>query len=198
VGREVAVARLLVDRDHHVRGEVDDLLEVLRRHVEQVPEARRDALEVPDVGDGRGELDVAHALTADRGLGDLDAAALADDALEADALVLAAGALPVAGRAEDLLAEQTVLLGLERAVVDGLGLLDLAERPTTDVVSGGQADAKLIESGGLEHWFSCVSESSQIPRVGSDLVDGRGLEPVEMLMPSSSAARKASSSVSRG
>ncbi len=145
--REVAVASLFVDGDHHVGGEVDDLLEVLRRHVEQVPEARRDALEVPDVRDGRGELDVAHALTAHRGLGDLDAAALADDALEADALVLAARALPVARGSEDLLAEQTVLLGLQGAVVDGLGLLDLAVGPTTDVVSGGQADAKLIESG---------------------------------------------------
>jgi len=108
------------------------------------------------VRDGRGELDVAHALTAHRRLRDLDAAALADDALEAHALVLAAGALPVARRAEDLLAEQTVLLGLEGAVVDGFGLLDLAERPTTDVVGGGETDAKLIESGGLEHWFSCV------------------------------------------
>jgi hypothetical protein len=48
------------------------------------------------VGDGRGELDVAHALATDGGLGDLHAAALADDALEADALVLAARALPVA------------------------------------------------------------------------------------------------------
>ncbi|GAA2002170.1 hypothetical protein GCM10009739_10650 [Microbacterium ulmi] len=97
--------------------------------------------------DGRGELDVAHALAADGGLGDLHAASLADDALEADALVLAAGALPVAGGSEDLLAEEAVLLGLERAVVDRLGLLDLAVGPTTDVVSGGQADAKLIESG---------------------------------------------------
>jgi len=145
VGREVAVTRILVDRDHHVGGEVDDLLEVLRRHVQQVPEARRDALEVPDVGDGGGELDVAHALTTDGGLGDLHAAALADDALEADALVLAAGALPVARRSEDLLSEEAVLLGLQRAVVDGLGLLDLAEGPTTDVVGGGETDAKLIE-----------------------------------------------------
>ena len=143
---EVAVTRLLVDGDHHVGGEVDDLLEVLRRHVQQVPEARRDALEVPDVGDGRGELDVAHALTTDGGLGDLHAAALADDALEADALVLAARALPVTRGPEDLLSEEAVLLGLERAVVDGLRLLDLAVRPTTDVVGGGQADAKLIES----------------------------------------------------
>ncbi|GAA3655522.1 hypothetical protein GCM10022202_14580 [Microbacterium marinilacus] len=96
--------------------------------------------------DGRRELDVAHALATDRALGDLDTAALADDALEAHALVLAAGALPVAGGSEDLLTEQTVLLRLQGAVVDGLGLLDLAEGPATDVVSGGQADAKLIES----------------------------------------------------
>ena len=140
------MTRLLVDRDDHVGGEVDDLLEVLRRHVEQVAETGRNTLEVPDVRDGSGELDVAHALTTHGGLGDLDAAALADDALEADTLVLAAGALPVAGGSEDLLAEQTVLLGLEGAVVDGLGLLDLAVRPTTDVVGGGETDAKLIES----------------------------------------------------
>jgi len=31
------------------------------------------------------------------------------------------------------------------AVVDGFGLLDLAEGPTTDVVGGGETDAKLIE-----------------------------------------------------
>ena len=49
---EVVVATVLVDVDDHVRGEVDDLLEVLRRHVEQVPEARGHALEVPDVRDG--------------------------------------------------------------------------------------------------------------------------------------------------
>jgi hypothetical protein len=143
---EIAVTSILVDRDDHVRGEVDDLLEVLRRHVQQVAQARRDALEVPDVGDGSGELDVTHALTADGALGDLHAATLADDALEADTLVLAAGALPVAGRPEDLLSEEAVLLGLERAVVDGFGLLHLTVRPRADVICGGQADAKLIES----------------------------------------------------
>ena len=36
---QVGVTTLLVDRDDHVGGEVDDLLEVLRRHVEQVAEA---------------------------------------------------------------------------------------------------------------------------------------------------------------
>ena len=150
-GVHVAVARVLVDRGDHVGGEVDDLLEVLRRQVEQVAQARRDALEVPDVGHGSGELDVAHALAAHLGAGDLDAAALADDALEAHALVLAAVALPVPGGTEDLLAEEAVTLGLERAVVDGLRLLDLAVAPRADVVRGGQADLKLVEEVHVEH-----------------------------------------------
>src|SRR5205807_5648229 len=132
---QVAGAALLVDPGDHVRREVDDLLQVLRGEVEQVPQARGNALEVPDVGDRRGQLDVAHPLTAHLGASDLDAAALADDALEADALVLTAVALPVPGGAEDLLAEEAVLFGLEGAVVDGLGLLDLAVAPLTDVVS---------------------------------------------------------------
>src|SRR5690606_27623942 len=127
-GRQVAVARLLVDRGDHVRGEVDDLLEVLGRQVQQVAQARGHALEVPDVGDGSSELDVAHPLAADLRAGHLDAAALADDALEADALVLAARAFPVPGGAEDALAEEPVLLRLEGAVVDGLRLLDLTVR----------------------------------------------------------------------
>ncbi|GAA4050012.1 hypothetical protein GCM10022282_08470 [Agromyces indicus] len=104
--------------------------------------------------DRRGELDVAHALTADRGLGDLDTASLAHDALEAHALVLAARALPVAAGSEDLLAEEAVLLGLQRAVVDRLGLLDLAEGPLADVLGGGQADTELVKRGCVEQFLS--------------------------------------------
>src|SRR5439155_3378910 len=107
------------------RGEVEDLLELLRRHVEQVADPRGDALEEPDVRDRRGQVDVAHPLAADLRARDLHAAALADDALVADPLVLAAVALPVLRGTEDALAEEPVLLGLERAVVDGLRLGDL-------------------------------------------------------------------------
>src|SRR5690606_8785170 len=92
-----------------------------------------------------------HPLTAHLGAGDLDAAALADDAAEPDALVLAAVALPVLGRTEDLLAEEPVLLRLERAVVDGLRLLDLAVGPHADGVRGGQADPELVEEVDVEH-----------------------------------------------
>ena len=123
---QVAPASLLVHPGDDRCCEVEDLLELLGSHVEQVPDAARDALEEPDVADRSGEVDVAHALTAHLGPRHLDAAALADDALVADALVLAAVALPVLGRTEDALAEEAVLLRLERAVVDRLGLGDLA------------------------------------------------------------------------
>src|SRR6185436_14619553 len=148
---QVAVAGVVIDRGDHVRREVDDLLEVLGRQVEQVAQPRRHALEVPDVRHGSGELDVAHPLAAYLAAGHLDAAALADDALEARALVLAAVALPVPGGTEDLLAEEAVTLGLERAVVDGLRLLDLAVAPLADVLRSGQADLKLVEEVHVEH-----------------------------------------------
>ena len=154
---QVGVQLLGVDPGDQVGGEVDDLLEALRRDVEEVAEPARDTLEVPDVGDRSGQLDVAHALTAHLGPGDLDAAALADDPLEADALVLAAVALPVLGRPEDLLAEQAVLLGLERAVVDRLGLLDLAVRPRADLVGGGERDGEPCGVVDVEHLLPRLS-----------------------------------------
>ena len=152
--REVAVTGLLVHVGDHVRGEVDDLLEILRRDVQQIPEARGDALEVPDVGYGRGQLAVAHPFAAHVGAGHLDAAAFADDALETHPLVLAAVTLPVPGGAEDLLAEEAVTLRLEGAVVDGLGLLDLTVAPLADLVGARQSDAELVVDVHVQHWFS--------------------------------------------
>src|SRR5260370_40427822 len=106
-----------------------DLLEVARRHVQEQPHPAGDALEVPDVAHRRGQLDVAHALAAHLRAGHLDAALVADDALVAVSLVLSAVAFPVPRRAEDALAEKTVALRAERAVIDGLRLRDLAVRP---------------------------------------------------------------------
>ena len=73
------------------------------------------------------KLDVTHALSTHLCTRDLNTTTLADDALKAHALVLAAVALPVTGWTEDLLAEQAILLRLEGAVVDRLGLLHLAK-----------------------------------------------------------------------
>ena len=132
--REVLGALLAVDRRDDRRGEVEHLLELARCDVEEIADAARDALEEPDVRDRRREVDVPHALAPDLLPRHLDAAALADDPLVADALVLAAIALPVLGRTEDALAEQPVALGLQGAVVDGLRLRDLAHRPVADLL----------------------------------------------------------------
>ncbi len=99
---------------------------------------------------------MAHALAANLGAGDLDAAALADDALVADALVLAAVALPVLGGTEDALAEEPVLLGLQRAVVDRLGLGDLARAPAADLLRGREADLDRVEIVDVDHFLLCL------------------------------------------
>ena len=131
--------------DHDIALEIEDPLELLELHVEQQADAARQALQEPDVRDRRGELDMAHALAADLRDGDFDAALFADDSLVLHALVLAAQAFVILDRTEDARAEQAVTLGLERAVVDRLRLLDLAERPAADLVGRGDADADLVE-----------------------------------------------------
>src|SRR5579864_2787374 len=132
--------------DHHIALEVEDLLEVLERHVEQQADAARQRLQEPDVGDRRGELDVPHAVAAHLRERHLDAALLADDAAVLHALILAAQALVVLDRTEDAGAEQPVPLRLERPVVDRLRLLDLAERPGADALRARDRDLDPIEA----------------------------------------------------
>src|SRR5439155_615686 len=134
-----------VDRGHDRGGEVEHLLELARGDVEQVADAARHALEEPDVRDRRRQVDVPHALPPDLLPRHLDATALADDPLVADALVLAAVALPVLRRTKDALAEETVALRLERAVVDRLRLGHLAGGPVADLLAGGKPDANGVE-----------------------------------------------------
>src|SRR5689334_10071415 len=120
---------LLTRIDDDVVRVVDDLLEITQREIDEVPHRTRQSLEEPDVSDGYGELDVTHALATDAAQGDFDAAAIADHATVANSLVFTAVAFPVLDRTENALAEQAILLRLERAVVDCLRLEDLAPRP---------------------------------------------------------------------
>ena len=99
------------------------------------------------MGDGAGQLDMAHAVAAHFLHRHFDAALLADDALVLHALVLAAQAFVILHRPEDAGAEQPVPLRLEGAVIDGLGLFDLAMAPAQDLVRAGQRDADTVEGG---------------------------------------------------
>ena len=63
LGEELALLSAgLLGVDDDVRLAVEDLLEVLQRDVEHVADARRQALQEPDVRDRRGQVDVAEAL----------------------------------------------------------------------------------------------------------------------------------------
>ena len=180
---------LLLDRgvagvDDHVGLEVEHPLELAHRHVEQQADPGGQALEEPDVGHRGRKLDVAHPLTPDLGLGDLDAALVADDAAVLHPLVLAAQALPVGDRAEDLGAEQAVPLRLERAVVDGLRLGDLAVRPGPDLLRAGETQADGVE----------VVEGLRLLEEAADLAQG---ERSMIATPySSSCCRSSTSSAS--
>src|SRR3546814_16484239 len=88
---------------------------------------------------------MAHALAAYFRDLDFDTAFLADDALVFHALILAAQAFIILDRTKDARAEQAVTFGLERAVVDGFGLLDLAERPRANTLRARDADLDPVE-----------------------------------------------------
>ena len=141
LGQDLLLHQRRVARiDYDIVCKVQDLLQYTRADIQDQAHAGRDALEVPDVRYRRCQLNVAHALAADLGLGDLNAALIADLALEADLLVLAAVALPVLGRSKDTLAEQAIAFRLERTVVNGFGLLYLAVRPLADQLGRSQTD----------------------------------------------------------
>ena len=146
VGEQLAALHLghaRVDDDEGF--EIQHALDLAQRHVEHEADARRQRLQEPDVRGRARELDVAHALAAHLGLRHFDAALLADDAAVLQALVLAAQALVVLDGPEDLGAEQAVAFRLERAVVDRLRLLHLAERPRPDHVRRRERDADRVE-----------------------------------------------------
>jgi hypothetical protein len=117
---------LLARIDDDVVRVVDNLLEITKREVHEVPHGTRQSLEEPDVGDGNGELDVAHALATNASESHFDTATVADHSAITDSLVFTAMTLPVLHGSEDPLAEETILLRLEGAVVDGFGLQYLA------------------------------------------------------------------------
>ena len=123
-----------------VHGKVQHLFQHPGRDIQNQAHPGGDPLKIPDMGNRRGQLDVAHTLSSHLGAGNLYAAAVADFTLIADPFILAAMALPVLGRSENALAEQAVPLGLQGSVIDGFRLLYLAVGPLSNFIRRGQSD----------------------------------------------------------
>ncbi len=75
----------------------------------------------------------------------LNAALVTDDSLEARFLVLSAVAFVILGRSKNPLVKETVFFGLERAVVDRLGLGNFPIRPVLHHLGRSDRDAQRIE-----------------------------------------------------
>src|SRR3990170_398552 len=137
LGQEFLVLERGLPRVHdHKRLEIEDLLKLTERHIEDRADAARKTLQEPDVRDRGGELNMPHALAAHLGLDHFDPALVADDATVLHALVLAAQALPVLYRTEYFCTKEPVAFRLERAVVDGFRFFYLAVRPRPDALRG--------------------------------------------------------------
>src|SRR3984957_16096689 len=94
----------------------------------------------------RRELDMAHALAPHPRQRDFDRALFADDALVLHALALAAQPLLILYRPKDARPEQAATLGLEGAIVDSLGLFDLAVGPGQNLVGARDRNPNLVEN----------------------------------------------------
>jgi len=109
---------------------------------------------------GHHKRDVTHTLTAYLLLGHLHTAAVADDTLVTDTLILAAMALVILHGAEDALTEETVALGLVGTVVDSLGLQHLAARLCQNLLRRGQTDRNAAVTVRLLVIFDCHNSKS--------------------------------------
>ena len=141
---------------YDVGSEVQHLFKAAGRYVQDHAHTGGNALEVPDVADRRRQSDVTHALTANLRAGDLHAALVAHLVLilVLDALIFTAVALPVLLRSKDPFAEQAVAFRLERAVVDGLGLGNLAIGPFKNLFRRCHADLDGVKIGQFKHSVS--------------------------------------------
>ena len=126
--------------DYHIALVIDDRLQLLGRNTQQIADLRGQGAEIPDMHHRHHQRNVAHTLAAHLFLGHLHAAAVADDALVTDTLVLAAMALVVFHGTEDTLAEKTVAFRLVGTIVNGFRLQHLAARLRQNLFRRSQSD----------------------------------------------------------
>ncbi len=80
---------------HNIGVVIGHIFEVTQRNIKEQTQIAGNALEIPNVNDRGRQFDMAHAVTAYFRLRHFDAAALADNAAMADALVFTAIAFPI-------------------------------------------------------------------------------------------------------
>ena len=121
---------------------------MLGSHIQSQTDTAGHTLEEPDVRNRHCQFNMAHTFTTHTGLGDFHTAMVADHALDLDAFVQTAAALPVAGRTENAFAEQTAAFRFKGTVVDSFRIFDFAETPGTDHIRRSYIYRNCIKSVG--------------------------------------------------
>ncbi len=116
------------------------------------------------MGNGAGKLNMAHAFTTHLGQRNFNTALFADNTAEFHPLVFAAKAFIVLDRTKNTRAEQAIPFWLERTIVDGLGLLDFAIRPGTDLFGRCQLNLDLIKRHRLAGLAKNFHELIHVPK----------------------------------
>ncbi|CRH93011.1 Uncharacterised protein [Chlamydia trachomatis] len=148
----IVMTLALIDVRYHVCSEINNLFKVFWCHIKQVTQTGGHTLEIPNMGNGRCEFNVPHALTAHFRAGHFHATAFAYDSLVARALILAASALPISGWTKNLFTKQTIFFRLKSTIVDRLRLRHCAVAPGTNVLRCGERNMKLIKKINVEHF----------------------------------------------
>src|SRR5262249_33919307 len=110
VGKQLALfeSRYVAGIDDYIGFEIENLLKLAQRNVEQMPDARRKTFEEPHVRARAGQFDVAETLATHLRLRYFDAALVADHSAMLHSLVLSAQTFPIGDGTEDAGAEETV------------------------------------------------------------------------------------------
>jgi len=108
---------------------------------------------------GSGKFNMTKPFAAHFRLRNFHAAFFADNSAIFHPLILATQTFVIFDRPKDLCAEQTITLRLERAVVDGLRLLNFTKRPFTDHLRASDRNLDCRETQWI---FRLVEEIKQI------------------------------------
>jgi hypothetical protein len=155
--------RCLSRVNHDICREINDLLKIARRHVEEKSHTARDTAVIPNMCHGRGKAYMSHPLATNLRQRHFYAALIADNTAVTLCLVFATETFPISRRSENLLAEQSIRFRFKCSIVNCFRFLHFAFRPSENFFRRSEADAECFKISHFRHCaasFSYASSSS--------------------------------------
>ena len=150
---------------YNVGCKVQNLFQCSGAHGKDQTHSGGNPLEIPDMGNGSGQLNMAHSLTSYLCFCYLNAATVADNAFVTDSFIFTTMTFPVFCGPENSFAEQTVLFRFQCSIVNGFRFFDFTSGPFMDFFGRCQTNLDGIKHDSLicilcAHGFVLLSYSS--------------------------------------